>query len=199
MRNELNDDDLQKGKAMVDKIIVMDLEEPEILMYTPQQEKEFLRLENDEDLKKIKRYINGTLSRPEAHVGMILGENMKTYFRNEDCWKLSKSGVLFRKWIWKTGVIKFFSVVERAGWKELFLKLHPKASEKPLKGPIDIGVASHPSSNATFQILNKQVYAFHLRRSLAQHKKTCAICTLKNFTTSVQSRDEGMSKGSARI
>jgi hypothetical protein len=94
---------------------------------------------------------------------------------------MSKFGVLFRKWIWKTGVSKYLPVVRHAGLEELFLKLHPKASEKPFKGPIDIGVAFHPSGNATFQILSKQVYAFDLRRSLAQHKKTCAICTLKNY------------------
>jgi hypothetical protein len=80
MKNELNDDDLKKGRAMVDEIIVMDMEEPKILLYTPQQEREFLRLQDDKDLKKIKEYINGMLSKPEVHVGMILGENMKTYF-----------------------------------------------------------------------------------------------------------------------
>jgi hypothetical protein len=130
----------------------------------------------------------------QSHVGMILGENMKTYFRNEDCWKMSKSGILFRKWIWKTGVCQYLPVVGQAGLEELFFKLHQKASEKPIKSPIDVGFASHPSGKVTFEILKKQVYAFHLRRNLAQLKKTCAICTLKNYTTNVQSRDEGMSK-----
>jgi len=163
-------------------------------IFRPDAVKSILDYQIDDSILEIKVIMQSEAARPDEHYGMVMSEDLKTYYRNEDHWVLAENGILFRKWFDKTESVTFLPVVGRVGLKKLFLILHPEAAESPVKGPVDCGFASHPSIKKTFNILKGKFYAFSMRCHLIELCRCCAICKQNNYVTRVKRDQHGMTK-----
>jgi hypothetical protein len=156
MRNELDDDDIEAGRQMIQEIPGDLLRLKQAPEFTEEKAARILEMQQHGNLKDIISRIKAEIRDPKPQIGAALPEHLKIYYRNCDAFAINSKDILCRRWFQTNGEVKCILVINSAAVKKLVITLHgPGVQNEYPRNP-------HPGNNRTFEILAKQFYAFHL-------------------------------------
>jgi hypothetical protein len=95
MRNELDDNDIEAGRQMIQDIPGNLLRSKRTPEFTEEKTARILEMQQHENLQDIKLRIKGEIRDPEPQAGAVLPEHFKIYYRNCDAFAINSKDILF--------------------------------------------------------------------------------------------------------
>ncbi|MEL6805811.1 MAG: integrase, partial [Bacteroidota bacterium] len=173
---DLSDEEMEGGKLEQTEEGEVDdpmLEDVALPVYNDERLQEVRRLQNDDELKRVKEMIKGEEIIPSKTEALSLPQPIQKFLRHRSLFRISAQNVLHRLWLNSKGEVCPLIAVGAEQFDELINDVHSFKAEGE-------NTITHCGTKKTQKALEKHYYCFNMREKIHNFISKCGVCRLNN-------------------
>ena len=135
----------------------------------------------DDILDRCRDFLTGTTPLPDKAEALLLPAPLQDFLRHRSLFRLTDQNILIRLWLNPSGIVDPLIVVGSNEFLKLVGETHSFESTSS---------TGHIGQRKTMISLQRQYYAFNMRRVINSYVRSCPQCVLNNFPT-CRKEDDG--------